>query len=399
VLRRREFGTVRHLRSGRWQARWWDETRGCQITAPATFHTKAAASAWLASVQTDQLRGRFIDPAAAQIPLAQYAETWLAGKVNLAPRTREIYEAQLRRDILPTLGSLPLAAVNAERVRSWYAGLARTRSRSVAAKAYVRLRQIFAQAVEDERVQRNPCRIAKGGVEPPSEERFATVQQLYALADAIAPRHRALVLTAGLGGLRQGELFALRWSDVDLADAVIHVRRKRLRLASGEVIEDDPKSRAGRRVVALPTVLVDELAVHRSAFSAGRPDSYVFTSFSGMPLDRTNFRQREWALATEAVGLTGFRFHDLRHTAGTLAAQTGASTKELRARLGHSSARAALIYQHASEERERRIATGLDDLVRQAVVSHGGSPEPTEVKSPRRRGDPLVIRIDDARAG
>jgi len=363
--RRRPFGTARKLRSGRWQARWWDEAHGCQVTAPGTFDTKAAAGAWLASVQTDQARGRFIGPALAQMRFGDYAEAWLDGKVNISPRSREIYEAQLRNDILPTFGGLPLAAINPELIRSWYANLARTRSRSVAAKAYVRLRQIFSQAVEDERVLRNPCRIAKGGVEPPAEERFATIEELYALAAAITPRHRALVLTGGLSGLRQGELFALRWADVDLADALIHVRRKRLRLASGEVIEDDPKSRAGKRVVALPAVLVEELVAHRRAFSTARQDAYVFTSSSGLPLDRTNFRQREWRLATGAVGLEGFRFHDLRHTAGTLAAQTGASTKELMARLGHSSARAALMYQHASEARERGIATGLDLLVRQ----------------------------------
>jgi len=369
MARRREFGTVRRLRSGRWQARWWDEARGCQVTAPATFDAKVAASAWLASVQTDQARGRFIDPTAAQIRFGEYAESWLAGKVNLAPRTREIYQGHLRRDILPVLGGLPLSAITPERVRSWYAGLAEARSRSVAAKAYVRLRQIFGQAVEDERVVRNPCRIPGGGVEHPPEERFATVEQLYALAQAIAGRYRALVLAAGLGGLRQGELFALRWSDVDLEGAVIHVRRKRLRLASGEIIEDGPKSRAGRRSVALPAVLVDELAAHLGKFPARHRDAYVFTSSAGLPLDATNFRQRVWLPATRKAGLEGFRFHDLRHTAGTLAAQTGATTKELMARLGHTSARAALVYQHASEERERRIASGLDELVRRAAVS------------------------------
>lgn len=198
------------------------------------------------------------------------------------------------------------------------------------------------------------------------EERFATVEQLYALAEAIGGRYRALVLSAGLGGLRQGELFALRWSDVDLDDAVIHVRRKRLRLASGEVIEDGPKSRAGRRSVALPAVLVDELVTHLAASPTSDSAAYVFTSSAGLPLDATNFRNRVWVPATRTAGLEGFRFHDLRHTAGTLAAQTGATTKELMARLGHTSARAALVYQHASEERERRIASGLDDLVRRA---------------------------------
>ncbi|MEO7837534.1 MAG: tyrosine-type recombinase/integrase [Acidimicrobiales bacterium] len=118
-------------------------------------------------------------------------------------------------------------------------------------------------------------------------------------------------------------------------------RRKRLRLASGEVIEDDPKSRAGRRTVALPAVLVAELERHRAVFGCGAaPDGYVFESAEGTPLERSNFRQRVWLPATRSVGLDGLRFHNLRQTAGTLAARTGATTKELMARLGHASPRA-----------------------------------------------------------
>jgi hypothetical protein len=64
----------------------------------------------------------------------------------------------------------------------------------------------------------------------------------------------------------------------------------------------------------------------------------------------------------------GLKFHELRHTAGTLAAQTGATTKELMARLGHSSPRAALIYQHASEKRDRRIADRLSEMVAEEGV-------------------------------
>jgi integrase len=132
---------------------------------------------------------------------------------------------------------------------------------------------------------------------------------------------------------------------------VVHVRLKRLRLASGEVVEDAPKSAAGRRTVALPAPVVEELRQHLEGQADAKVDDYVFTSPDGYPLERSNFRHRVWLPATEAAGLDGLRFHDLRHTSGTLAARTGATTKELMARLGHASPQAAMVYQHAAEER------------------------------------------------
>ncbi len=74
-----------------------------------------------------------------------------------------------------------------------------------------------------------------------------------------------------------------------------------------------------------------------------------------------------WDRARCAVGMDGFDFHDLRHTGNTLAAGTGASTKELMARMGHASARAALTYQHASEERDVVIADRLSEMTKEAL--------------------------------
>jgi len=76
-------------------------------------------------------------------------------------------------------------------------------------------------------------------------------------------------------------------------------------------------------------------------------------------LRRSNFNRRVWQPACRKVGLVDFRFHDLRHTHNTLAAMTGASTRELMARVGHSSPRAALIYQHATSYRDRTLADEL----------------------------------------
>ena len=81
-----------------------------------------------------------------------------------------------------------------------------------------------------------------------------------------------------------------------------------------------------------------------------------------------------WNKARLSVGLPNLHFHDLRHTGGTLSAATGASLKELMARLGHSSVRAAMIYQHATRDRDWAIARALGGLFREArgTGNHGG---------------------------
>ncbi len=305
--------------------------------------------------------------------LATYARDWLGHQAHLAPRTREIYRHQLERHVLPEidntvspLGDLALNELTPEVIRGWYQALVINHSRSIAAKAYVRLRQVLNQAVDDERILRNPCRIRRGGVERHDEQRFATMAELLKLAGAVPERYRAMILTAGLAGLRQGELLALRRSDVVLRAGVIRVHRKRQQLDSGEIIEGAPKSEAGRRTVALPGTLVDVLRAHVADFVAKGDDAYVFTSSDGPPIERNNFRNRVWLPSTREARLEGLRFHDLRHTAGTLAARTGATTKELMARLGHSSANAALVYQHASADRDRSIADGLAEMLREA---------------------------------
>lgn len=372
---RRVFGNVRRLPSGRWQARY-RLVDGTNLPAPETFATKAEANRWLSTVEADRARGLWLDPRAGRITLADYAATWLTSAVRLSPRTREIYESQLRRHILPAvseslpaLGSLALSELTPELVRLWYAALVAGRGQSVAAKAYTRLRQVLAQAVNDDRLVKNPCRIDGGGTERHPEQRFASLAELYALADAVGDRYRALVLTAGLTGVRQGELFGLQRRDVDLLHATITVRRKRLRLSSGKVIEGEPKSIAGRRTVAVPGPLVAELERHLGAHAQGGLDGYVFVSPDGLPLEPSNFRFRVWVPATGQVGLSGLRFHDLRHTAGTLAAQTGATTKELMARLGHASPRAAMVYQHATGDRDRLIAERLAQMTADAGLA------------------------------
>ena len=110
-----------------------------------------------------------------------------------------------------------------------------------------------------------------------------------------------------------------------------------------------------------------EIEAHLRDFVGSRPDSPMFTGPEGGILYRKTFA-RSWRRARTAVGVEHLHFHDLRHTGNTLAATTGASTKELMVRMGHANPRAALIYQHATEHRDRAIAEALSELARTARI-------------------------------
>lgn len=114
------------------------------------------------------------------------------------------------------------------------------------------------------------------------------------------------------------------------------------------------------RTVNLPPHLIPELEQHLARFVPA-DCQYVFPNSKGEPIKRSSFRS-VWLLARAKAGLPNLRFHDLRHTGNTLAATTGASTRELMARMGHSTMRAALICQHATKDRDAAIAAALSDL-------------------------------------
>ncbi|MEU4572188.1 tyrosine-type recombinase/integrase [Nonomuraea sp. NPDC023979] len=94
----------------------------------------------------------------------------------------------------------------------------------------------------------------------------------------------------------------------------------------------------------------------------------------GAGLRRANFT-RAWAAALKKAELSGFHFHDLRHTGNTFAAQSGATLRDLMTRMGHSSTRAALIYQHTAVEQDRAITDALGKLAEEALKPEEQGPD------------------------
>jgi integrase len=364
--RARSFGTARRLPSGRWQVRYYDQA-GVRHTAPRTFPSRADANRYLAQVQADLLRGAWTDPRLARITFGEWVERWWPTTADLRPGTRTFYDYLLRRLLRPAFEETPLERIDPMTVRAWLAGLheAGEVTPTTIAKAYRLLRRILNVAVEAGYLPRNPAVIKGAGLERAAEMRHVSIPQLHALAEAVPGRYRALVLVAGYGGLRWGELVGLRRRRVDLAGARIHVVEQVAEVA-GKFIVAPPKTAAGYRVVVLPAVAVAALADHLDDYAAPEPDGLVFRSGRGTYLQRSNFSRLVWRPAVQQLGLDGLRSHDLRHTAATLAAAAGATTRELMDRMGHTSPAVALRYQHVMADRQGAIAAALDGLVRDA---------------------------------
>ena len=340
-----------------------------------TFRTRKEAENYAVEQRSGRLHGSWVDPRAGKLPLGSYAALWLAQRVGLRPRTVELYRYLLGHHIVPHLGDTDIAAVSPAQVRAWQAKLMThpTIGPSTVAKAYRLLKTIMATAVEDELIPRNPCTIKGAAVERPDERPIATVEQVAALAAAVPARYRSMILVATWCGLRIGELAALSRADVDLPGRVVRVRRQLQELADGRQVFGPPKTAAGHRSVAIPPHVLVDLRHHMDTYVGPGPDAMVFTGADGDLLRRSNFTRRVWHPACRAVGVAGLRFHDLRHTGNTLAASTGASTRELMARMGHTTPRAALIYPHATAERDHALAEALSALAGRSRTAPDGA--------------------------
>ena len=365
---RRTGGGIDRLPSGRYRVRI--VTPDGRRLSLGTYPTKRAAEAAYARSVADQANGKPATPSAVTTPtLADYASSWVDTRLTkrgeaLRPRVKDLYLMHLRLHIVPTFGNSRLARITTAQVRDWNARLRGPDGpgASTAAKCYRLLRSILTTAVEDGLIPANPCTIKGAGIEPADERPVPTVDQVHDLVGLLPERMRCAALLAAFIGLRRGEILGLRRGDVDLDRCEIAILRQRQIDRHGAHLVGPPKSDAGRRVLAIPEALATDLRDHLDAFAQPGDGGYVFTGQKGGPL-APHVWQNAWTKARTEVGIPEIHLHDLRHLAGTLAASTGASTKEVMYRLGHSTHQAALRYQHATRSRDRAIADAMDRLL------------------------------------
>jgi integrase len=339
--------------------------------APSTFVAKVDAEGWLAREQRIIEGGTWVSPkgraaakAATEVTFGDYATTFLAER-SLKPRTRADYKALLKNQLLPTFKDVALTEITPGSVRAWHLSLG-TKTPTLRAHAYGLLRTILGEAVHDQIIASNPCHIRGAGNSTRVHKiKPATLPELETIVASIPERYRVMVLLAAWCGLRFGELTELRRPDIDVKAGVIRVRRGVTRV-DGEFIVGTPKSVAGIRDVAIPPHLLPMVKAHLRDNITGGKNGLLFPAADGVSHMAPSTLYKVYYPARVAAGRPDLRFHDLRHTGAVLVASRGATLAELMARLGHSTAGAAMRYQHASQDRDQELAKMLSGMVKKA---------------------------------
>ncbi|MFI5659181.1 tyrosine-type recombinase/integrase [Streptomyces sp. NPDC051684] len=231
------------------------------------------------------------------------------------------------------------------------------------AHAYKLLKTAFMAAIREGRVHSNPCNIPGADAIRTPERPIASVQEAERAADAAPDRFRAAVHLKLWSALRGGELFALQRRHVDLEEGTVRVEQALQETkGKGVTVKPMPKSHAGFRTVKLPPSTVRILQEHLERYVGEDLDAFVFVGAKGGLMARSR-RAELWGKVRAEIGRQDLHMHDLRHTSGTVTAALGTPLKQSMKRLGHSSARAALRYQHATEQGDAEIAEKMQAML------------------------------------
>jgi integrase len=325
------------------------------------FGRKIDAQRWLTTQQSDQLRGQWSDPRSSRISFEDQATEWMANRRSQRRTTLARDKSLLQTMVLPTFGRMPLWSIDVNRVEKWLEELIdEGYAPATIHKAFQILGGVLRAAVRAKRLGND----VTVGVSLPQlerhERRFLTAEEILALAKVIDPRYRLMVLLGGFGGLRFGEVAALRASSLGPRARTVTVRET-VTHVSGELETGPPKTRASIRTVALPNFVADELVEHAKSL---RNTELLFTAPNGGIISPNNWRGRVWNPAVEALGLDGVTFHALRHSQGALLVEQGEHPLVIARRLGHTSVKTVLdVYGHLFDGIDQEAANRLDQRV------------------------------------
>lgn len=317
-----------------------------------------------------------------KMTVAAYLDRWMADYVtpSLAPKTAVSYRDIIKTQVVPALGAFELTKLRPTHIQSWYSRLLASGrldgKGGLSARTVQRYHQMLhaalRQAVRWQLLIRNPADAVEVPRASRRELRAVTPAQARSVMEAAdATPYGALVRTALLTGMRRGELLGLRWQDVDLERAELHVQQTAQRISGQGIVYRQPKTRLSRRSIALSVEAVAVLRRHRRRQAEARllagpayhDNDLVFATGIGTPHEPGNLL-RSWARIVAAAKMPGLRIHDLRHAHATLMLGAGVHPKVVSERLGHASVNITLdTYSHVLPGLQEAAAAALDTLL------------------------------------
>jgi integrase len=314
-------------------------------------------------------------PSDGRLTLGQFLQDWLTSKRSqVRPRTWARYESYCRLHVEPRLGKVRLAKVTPEHLEKLYsqlldAGLAPMSVRHLHAMLHGALKHGVRRGV----IARNVTELVDPPLAPKHEIRTLSADEAQRLLQEAADDPlEALYVLAITTGMRQGELLALRWRDVDLRNGALQVRGTLQRGANNELEIREPKTNASTRRILLPQLAVDALARHTTRQRAQRERAgtawddlgLVFTNEIGRPINASNLTSRSFRPLLKRARIEGLRFHDLRHSAATLLLEQNVHPKVVSEMLGHADIGITLdLYSHVTPTMQAHAASAFDDLL------------------------------------
>lgn len=391
-MRRDGKKSTKYGQGSRYQARFVDYDGHEHIKVSSD---RDELQSWLDQNTADLVTGKFVGKAAGTRTVGQVAGEWMKHREHLKPKTVAGYRSLLDGLVLPTWENVTLADVDYAGVRAWVTAMQRGKhavaahdgqgramvARKLSASRVIQAHQVLKQVLDEAvRLKLLPVNPAVGVAMPRKQEterRYLDHSQVEALAGKCEDLG-VIVYVLAYCGLRFGEVIALQVRDVDLGDARLTVRRsvtyvtrsadeKKAGEASG-FVEGTTKGHESRSV-PVPAFLVELL---REVVKGKKPTALVFPGKGGSWMSSGEFRWRFDPAAT-AVGVEGLVPHELRHTAASLAIQSGANVKVVQKMLGHKTATLTLDrYGHLFDDELDGLASRLD-AGRSAALASGNS--------------------------
>lgn len=360
------FGNIRKLPSGNYQARY--KINDIEHRAPTTFPTKTMARQWLVLEQSRIIQGL---PTTAQTKRTktetrtcdQLAQQWLTTleRRGFSPDTIRAYKSKWNAHLTKPFGKKHPTKITRKHILTWdqekdWASETLRRNTLLVLSAF------FSYLVDNEIIDQTPVtriKIGKRNRET-KPKNIATPEQITLIRNNMPPTLAIAVDLAAWCTLRFGEVAGLERQDIDLEQGIIHVRRSTHRGVGGVESIGALKTQASNRTVAMPPAMLERMRTHLENHVPPHANAPIVHRV-GDPNTRLSNKHLHsyYDPAVAQAGLPGFRFHDLRHTALTLAARAGATLEELKARAGHSSNEMAMHYQTATVERDKLIAERL----------------------------------------